>query len=231
LQDNGVEVDVLTGDLAKEIRMLNQPFIKMMTKGLPYVTLKAGISKDGKITNANGKPALITSTEAREDAYIERSMCDAVLVGDGTVIADNPELAAHGEYSSKKLLRVILDKNLECASSKKVFRDENVYVASNNGDDVNIRDLLESLAARGVQSVFVEGGSGVHASFYDAYLKDCELVDRVLLYISPSEIGGNALPVVSGREFVSVLDFEGVEQLENSTIGSDIKSVGYTNLY
>ena len=165
--------------------------------GLPYVVMKAGMSLDGKIATSKGESKWITSETSRKDARLNRSLFDAVLVGAGTVIADNPELAAHGKYSKKKILRVILDRRLKSPVKSKVFRDGNVFVActdlvskarkkefekagiefkSFGRKDVSIKKLLNFLGKRSVQSVFVEGGSGVNGAFFDATLKDGKIV-------------------------------------------------------
>jgi diaminohydroxyphosphoribosylaminopyrimidine deaminase / 5-amino-6-(5-phosphoribosylamino)uracil reductase len=202
LRKNGVRVEVLNGDLMRDIQMLNQPFIKMMTVGLPYVTLKAAMSLNGKIAHHRGKRSMITGEKARDDAYLERSKRDAVVVGASTVAIDNPELAPHGKWKNKKLFRVVVDGRLRVNPESKVFRDESVLVACSdlapksrmelfekNGivvrsfgkKTVSVPRLLRYLGKLGVSSLFVEGGSITHDSFFKS-------ADAILFYMSPKNI-------------------------------------------
>lgn len=256
LKENGIEVEVcrVGSDIANEIRIINQSFIKFSTYGLPYVALKAGASLDGKIATATGESKWITSEIARSDARIERSLCDAVLVGAGTVVADDPELKAVGNFSSKKILRVIVDPTLKLSLSARVFGDENVLVAycsdlasakkvasfekakiplkSFGAKRVAIPKLLKYLAKRGIQSLFVEGGSGVHGAFCDAALLDSSVVDRVVFYLAPKLIGGkHALSVIGGQGVQKLSKSLSLIELNAEKIATDLKLSGLINLY
>lgn len=255
LQKAGIEVELVRSGtvLAAEIRALNQPFIKWAKTGLPYVTLKAGMSLDGKIATCAGDSQWITGEKARKDAYMERSLCDAVIVGAGTVAADDPELAVKGKYSAKRLLRVVVDGKLSLGLQHKVFRNEDVLVACCDGaslknrkkfksagvevksfgrSEVSFEKLLKYLGGRGVQSVFVEGGSKLNGTLFDQSLKRRELLDRVLFYIAPSLIGGSSsLPVIGGsgvEKVARMIDFD-EEQFE--LCGRDLKFNGLTHLW
>ncbi len=266
LRSHGISVHVLNKKtvLAKEIRLLNQPFIKWAKTGLPYVIMKSAVSLDGKIATRTGESKWITGSSAREDARLERSMCDAVLVGAGTVMADDPELAAHGVHKKKQLLRVIIDPELSLPLSKKVFRppsspvvmsgdfgetrDMHVLVActdraiadrrrvyekqgiqfqSFGKTRVNIRRLLAHLGTVGIQSIFVEGGAGIHGAFHDA-----GVIDKVIFYIAPKIIGGEGALSAVGGAGTKLLD-ETLQFQETSwkNIGDDMKFVGRVNEY
>ena len=255
LRKNGIAVELLKAgtNLAMEIRDLNKPFIKMETVGLPYLVMKAGISLDGKIATACGDSQWITGEKARKDAYIERSKCDAVLVGTNTVKADDPELAAHGKYKKKNILRVVVDRKLRLSLGSKIFRDKNVFVActdlaskkardsfekagvefkSFGEDEVSIKRLMRYLAKRGVQSVFVEGGGITHGSIFDASLKDKDLLDEVLFYVAPMVIGGaNSLPVIGGEGACKLSKALKFQEMELDIVGDDLKAKGCLNLY
>lgn len=255
LRKAGVAVSYIDtkSELYKEIRTLNQPFIKSVTKGLPFVTLKAGTSLDGKIATHTHISKWITSKQARSDARIERSMHDAVLVGSGTVQADDPELAAHGPFKKKKILRIIIDPELSTDVKSRVYRDRHVFVATTElatkkqqkkfdrvgityktfgKKRVSIKALLKHLNKIGVQSVFVEGGSGVHGSFHDAALKDLYIVDQVVLYMAPKIIGGKqAVSAIGGAGAKSLDDILTFGDVSIETIGSDIKIRGVLNTY
>lgn len=255
LQESNVAVESLPKDdvLYKEIRLLNQWFIKKEKTGLPFVTLKVGMSMDGKIATAKGDSKWITGAAARKDARLERSRHDAVLVGAGTVEADNPELASHGPYKKKKLLRVIIDPELKSDPASIIFRDTHVFVATTERASpkeramytkkgiefavfgkrkVSILKLLQYLSNRDIKSVFVEGGSRVHGSFCDAARLDNRLVDQVLFYIAPKIVGGDTAPsVVAGDGSAAIKDALKCKDTFVEKIGPDLKVRGVINWY
>ena len=256
LKDNGIDVEIcrIGSDLANEVRDLNQPFIKWASEGLPYVVLKAGMSLDGRIATSSGESKWITSSVAREDSRLERSLCDAVMVGAGTVVADDPELAPCGKFKNKALLRVVFDPNLRSPLASKVFRDENVLVLCSAdvaaskidkffkaGIEVkkvtkSSNPLLASLkflaTKKNVQSVFVEGGAGLHGLLLDSYQKNKLLLDKVLFYIAPKLIGGaKSLSVIGGEGVGSLSKVVAFEELKMETIAGDFKAIGRLNFY
>jgi len=255
LRENGLDVEVYRVDspVSREVRAINQPFIKWATTGIPYIIMKAGISLDGKVATENLDSKWITSDAAREDARIERSRCDAVLVGAGTVLADDPELAAHGEFSDKKLLRVIVDSELILNPDLKVFRDQNVLVACSDlakrerielyrssgiavksfgRDRVALDKMFLFLGEIGIQSVFVEGGSRIHGSLHDLALKNSNFLDEVIFYIAPRIIGSSkALSVVNGKGVEKLSTSKDFVSHSFSDIGGDIKWRGLYNFY
>lgn len=250
LRRRGVRVDVLdkTSVLAREIRKLNQPFVKWAKTGLPYVILKAAVSLDGKIATRVRESKWITSAEAREDARLERSRWDAVLIGAGTVFVDDPELGAHGAYEKKRLLRIAIDPELKLPLTKKIFRDGNVFVATTGRASaarrkqyerrgvefrsfgktrVSLPALLKFLAKRNIQSMFVEGGSVTHGAFYDA-----RLVDKVIFYIAPKIIGGvDGLSAVGGAGIATLSEALALRDVRVEKIGDDIKVEGAVHWY
>lgn len=222
LKKAGITVEVLPrkDSLAVKIRELNQPFLKFVKTGLPYLTIKAGVSLDGKIATASGESHWITREKSREDARMERGKCDAVVIGANTVKMDNPELRLAGKYARKEFFRIVIDGKLDLTPDYKVFKNKNVMVFCGRdadpvkrrkfekagievvpfgGGEIKILNLLEFLAKRGVRSVFVEGGGETNGAFYDAFLRDDKLLDRVIFYIAPMIIGGrNSIPVIGG---------------------------------
>jgi len=255
LKKNGIDVKVLKAgtELANEVRELNQPFIKWVTTGLPYLIMKAGVSLDGKIATVAGESKWITGEAARKDARRERSLCDAVLVGAGTVVADDPELAAGGIFRKKDLMRVVIDPKLKLLLDKQVFRDDNVVVLCSKlaskanlerfkkagievkrfgAEIVPIKSALKYLGGSGVQSIFVEGGSGVHGHIYDAFLKSSELIDKVIFYQAPKIIGGKESPSVVGGVGLSKLSsVRTLNHTQYEVLGDDLKISGVFNNY
>ena len=255
LKDAGISIHVLPSDnpMAIRIRRLNQAYLKWVGTGLPFVTLKAGVSLDGRIATYTGQSHWITDEQARTDARLERSICDAVLIGAGTVMADHPTLAAHGRWSQKKLKRIILDGELRCDPNEKVFRDSNAIVCTTgrapkerqelfaskgirvevlDHETISIKKLLQFLGKEYIVHVYVEGGSNVHGSFHDELTSDPLSVDEILFYIAPKLVGG--------RESLSVIGGKGVDDLATATafkdyrvrmLGDTIKVRGTINLY
>lgn len=224
LKAHGIQVEVCRpGSLiAAEIRSLNQPFIKWAELGLPYVILKSGMSLDGKIATDTGESKWITSDDARADARFCRSQCDAVLIGAGTVAADDPELHVVTKFKKKNLFRVVVDRKLSLSLSRRIFKNpDHVFVASTDlaskgrqklfrdsgvefksfgKNKVSMKRLFKFLSKRNIQSVFVEGGSSINGALIDEALKDRYLIDKVLFYVAPKFIGGEkSLSVIGGK--------------------------------
>ncbi len=217
LKKHGVKVKVLN---SLEVRKLNQPFLKWVKTGLPYVTVKAGMSLDGKIATESGESKWITGDSARNEGRIERGMADALVVGARTVMADDSEFILPKKFQKKKFVRVVLsDKKLN--PKLKIFKNKDVIV-TNEG----VQNLLKKLGKMGVQSVFVEGGSETHGKFFDA-----GVVDRVVFFVAPKIIGGKGLSVVGGNGVKKLknawnFEFEDVEK-----VGRDLKLTAILNRY
>lgn len=243
LRKNGV--GVVVGVLEEEARMLNQPFLKVSKCGLPFVTLKAGISLDGKIATRGGKSEWITNELSRGHGKKLRDDYDAIVVGANTVVIDNPILSCE----KGRLLRVVVDGLLKVKVSSRVFRDSDVLVATTAAADkknfekfkkanikvekfgkkrVNIKALLKYLYKEfGVQSVFVEGGGEVNGSFVDE-----KLVDDVYFYISPEIIGGRgAVSVVGGTGAADLKKSLKLKKIEVKMLKDDILVHGIINQY
>src|SRR5262249_61837373 len=116
-------IPVWTGVLSAESDALNRPFFKAMRSGLPWVTLKAAVSLDGKLATASGDSRWVTGEEARAEVHRLRNMVDAVLVGSGTVVADDPRLTSRlPAGNGRDPLRVVLDSTLRLSPERRGFR-------------------------------------------------------------------------------------------------------------
>ncbi len=254
LKAAGLQVACLSkqSDLYKQISMMNQQYMKWAETGLPYITLKAGMSLDGKIATRTGE-SRITSDAAFADAHRERSLCDAVLVGAGTVRADNPVLAPTGTLHQKKLLRIIMDPHLSLSTKHKVFRDKYVFVATTNQaaakdkarfenagiafksfgpKRISIKRLVQFLGKEDVQHIYVEGGSGTHGYFFDDACLDPMLADRVLFYIEPIILGGkDAVPLIGGKGVAKVTDGLKLKDTTVDMKDGTMKVEGFVNKY
>lgn len=187
------------GLLGGEAKQLNRDFFARMEKTRPHVILKTALSLDGRAHTASGRSKWITGPRARQEAHKLRAACDAVLVGSGTVLADDPSLTSHG--AGKNPLRVILDTHLRTpprsrcldaaaptiiftASSKRLSGAETVRVPASK-DGVDLKSVLKTLARRGVATLLVEGGPCVHAAFLAA-----GVVDEAQVFLAPKLILG-----------------------------------------
>lgn len=183
-------VDVTVGEQAEVVRVQLAPYIKHRTTGRPWVVLKLGASLDGRTAAADGTSQWITGGAARADAHQVRAESDAIVVGAGTIRADDPSLTVR-HVPGRDPLRVVLG---EAAAGSKVlpalqFRGE-------------LADLLDDLGARGVLQLLVEGGATVAGSFQRE-----GLVDHYILYVAPAIFGGDdARPLFAGPGAGTIAD-------------------------
>ncbi|BCV20980.1 bifunctional diaminohydroxyphosphoribosylaminopyrimidine deaminase/5-amino-6-(5-phosphoribosylamino)uracil reductase RibD [Moorella sp. Hama-1] len=248
LRQAGIEVE--TGLLAEEARQLNEAFIKYITTGNPWVTLKMALTLDGKIATRTGAARWITGPEARERAHELRDTHDAILVGIGTVLADDPELTTRlPGVRGRDAVRVILDSHLRLPLTARVVslrsaaptlvattaaapaeareelaaRGVQVLVLPAEAGRVAWQPLLAELARRQITSILVEGGSGVNATALAA-----GVVDKVIAFIAPKIFGGVEAPGPVGG--LGVADPGAAWQLERLAVkrcGEDLMLSGY----
>ncbi|MBI2363332.1 MAG: bifunctional diaminohydroxyphosphoribosylaminopyrimidine deaminase/5-amino-6-(5-phosphoribosylamino)uracil reductase RibD [Elusimicrobia bacterium] len=194
-------IRVTDGTLRAEAAELNRAFCVFSAQRRPWVTLKAAATLDGRIEDAAGRSRWITSAAARAAARRMRAGHDAVLVGSGTVLADDPRLSAPGA----RPLKVVLDARGRVGPRARLMRTPGptllVSGRPRRGLPAGVECLvlpsgpagfrpgsvLKALARRGVGRLFVEGGSAVHSSFLDS-----GLVDEVALFLAPRLTGGGA---------------------------------------
>jgi diaminohydroxyphosphoribosylaminopyrimidine deaminase/5-amino-6-(5-phosphoribosylamino)uracil reductase len=180
LRAAGVEVEV--GVLADEVGRQLAPYLHHRSTGRPWVTLKLAATLDGRTAAPDGSSRWITGSEARTDVHRERAEHDAVLVGAGTIRADDPELTVR-HVAGPDPLRVVLGSAPEGAR---------VHPCLELSGDLG--DVLDHLGGSGVLSVLVEGGPVVASAFHAA-----GLVDRYLLYLAPALLGGDdGKPLLAG---------------------------------
>jgi diaminohydroxyphosphoribosylaminopyrimidine deaminase/5-amino-6-(5-phosphoribosylamino)uracil reductase len=182
LREGGIEVEV--GLCASEVREQLAPYLKHRATGRPWVVLKLAATLDGRTAAPDGSSRWITGPEARLDAHRLRAESDAILVGAGTVRADDPELTVrHVAGNDRQPLRVVVGRVPERARVRPALEVE--------GD---LEAVLDDLGRRGVLQVLVEGGATVAGDFHRA-----GLVDRYVFYVSPTLLGGeDGRPVLAG---------------------------------
>lgn len=219
LRSHGVQVT--EGVLDRECRALNHVFFHFIQTGRPYVVLKYAMTLDGKLAAYTGASQWITGEQARRHVHTQRNRYRAILVGVGTVLADDPQLTCRLE-GGRDPLRVVCDTNLRtpltanvvrtarqtptclatCVSQESrlaPYREAGCQVLSlpqSNGQ-VSLPALLKALGSQGVDSVLAEGGSALHWSL----VRD-GLVNRVQAYLAPKILGGQgAKSPVGGQGF------------------------------
>lgn len=216
LRSRGVET---TCDVRRDkCRQLNEAFFKSMETGKPLVTLKAALSLDGRIACHTGVSQWISCEASRRKAHRLRSRVDAILVGAGTVVEDDPRLTVRGIPGARNPLRVVIDSTLRSPPGRRVFlpdpptlvatttrapakrverlRRKGLRVETFRPDRtgrVPFSGLLRWLGAQEIRHLLLEGGSGVYTTALEA-----NEVDRCLLFIAPLLLGGTAAPGLVG---------------------------------
>ncbi|MFO7444844.1 MAG: bifunctional diaminohydroxyphosphoribosylaminopyrimidine deaminase/5-amino-6-(5-phosphoribosylamino)uracil reductase RibD [Ignavibacteriaceae bacterium] len=242
LKAAGVEVKV--GVLEKECVDLNKFFFKYITQKLPYVTLKAAQTLDGKIADKNGESKWITSVSSRRLVHSLRAKYDAVLVGTGTIEKDDPNLTVRFT-EGRNPKRIVIDTNLKLKINHKIFihnQDKKLiiltskksidkkskikkllsmgvqvlYIKENQDGRLNLKDALKQLAGLQIASVLIEGGSRVFTSFIHA-----DLFDNIFLFVAP-KILGCGLPVIQGLGIKSIKKAMKVKIENVDRIGDDL---------
>lgn len=181
----------------------------------PFVTIKWASSLDGRAAANDGSSKWISGEQSRADVHLRRSRADAILVGTGTVLADDPELTARkpdGSLYETQPLRVILGKT-KVAESFRIFNDAAKTVHIETQD---VKQALAALWDQGIKHVFVEGGPKVASSFIAA-----GFADEILIYLAPMLIGGSRTAIAElGVNNIS--EAIQLEVLENKSLGKDI---------
>jgi diaminohydroxyphosphoribosylaminopyrimidine deaminase / 5-amino-6-(5-phosphoribosylamino)uracil reductase len=208
-------VEVVTGVLKDEADKLNRPFFKTVSTGLPYVTLKAAVTLDGKLATATGDSRWVTGEPARAWVHRLRDQVDVILVGATTVQKDNPQLTTRlAEGGGKDPVRVVVDSHLRLSPKLTVFTQRSqartvvatledpasrkakrfaaagteVWQMPGKQGRVHLEALMRRLAKEGLNHVLVEGG----AEMYGSFLRE-ELADELLLFVAPKLIGSEGL--------------------------------------
>lgn len=237
-------IDVKVGVLEKECIELNKFFFKYITKKIPYVTLKAAQTIDGKIADKSGESKWISSISSRRYVHQLRSKYDAVLIGSGTVEQDNPSLTVR-LVEGRNPKRVILDTYLDLKPSFKIFTNNSdkkliiftsrksaekkrkvstltskgvqiLFIKESEEGKLNLKSVLRELAKIQISSILIEGGNEIYTSF----LKD-KLFDDIYLFISP-KLMGCGLPVVGNLGKKNIKSAYKVKINSFEKVGDDI---------
>lgn len=248
LQQAGIAITL--GVCEAEARQLNEAFLKYVTTRCPFVTLKCAISLDGKIATRTGASRWITGDLARAEVHRLRHATDAILVGIGTVLQDDPLLTTRlPDQRGVHALRVIVDSTVrlplqahvaqvaaDCrtlvattvratAERQQQLQAQGIEIVSLPAYDdgrVNLEALLCHLGTRGVASVLVEGGAMLSAT-----LLRRRLVDKVLFFVAPKIIGGDGISVIGACGVETMEQVIGVQDLTWQRLGEDVVLQAY----
>jgi len=243
LRAAGLDVDV--GLCAEEAAELNAGFLSRLRLGRPLVTFKLATSLDGRIAIASGESQWITGPPARERAHALRASHDAIMVGTGTVVADDPQLTCRlPGLGHRSPVRVVIDRHLRIPPAARIIADAHrvptwvltlrsadpgrraaffangvtlIDVNDDGEEQIDLAAALAVLGERGITRLLVEGGARLAAAFFRA-----RLVDRLVWVHAPLVIGGDGIPAIAGFDLAALADARAFERLSTETIGDDV---------
>jgi diaminohydroxyphosphoribosylaminopyrimidine deaminase/5-amino-6-(5-phosphoribosylamino)uracil reductase len=242
LRAHGVDVEIGIGREAAIA--LNRPFFTLMQEGRPFVVLKSATSLDGRIAEAPGRRTALTSAAANRHAHRVRAEVDAIGVGIGTVLVDDPLLTVRGVYRERPLVRAIFDRHLRTPPTARVLstaaagpviivttpeaaeRAELRKPLEARGAEIettvdgSLRGALVQLGRRQIGSLLLEGGAAIYAAAWDE-----RLVDYVRLYVTPHVLGSGGVVLLEGRSFSSAA----LLQRHVEPLGPDVLIEGYVH--
>lgn len=235
LRDAGVEVIVGVGHEAAE--HVNRAWLHAMRHGRPYVTWKLASTLDGRTAAADGTSRWITGADARAEVHRLRARCDAVLVGGGTLRADDPHLAVRDVADAVQPVRVVLDSAAEIPLTARVLDDAaptlvvvaegvdasrlaaagvDVLVVPRSDTGLDPAVVLGALHERGIRSVLLEGGATIAGSFVAA-----DLVDEVVAHLAPALLGSGR-PVLTDAGITTITEALRLTTTDVTRLGDDV---------
>ena len=241
-------IKVVTGVLKDEAMKLNEAFIKHISSGIPFVTLKIAQTLDGKIATVTGESKWITGEKARKEGHRLRDQNDAILVGINTVLRDDPSLTARVP-GGRDPIRVIVDSTLRTplgsrvivqrsraktiiatlgqAPAKKIKQLEglgvDVIVVKSSKGRVDLKDLVRKLGKMDIMSILIEGGAEINASALQA-----GIVDKVVLFVAPLLMTGkDSLCSIGGMSPTKLSRAIRLGSVTSRVIGQDLMIEGY----
>jgi diaminohydroxyphosphoribosylaminopyrimidine deaminase / 5-amino-6-(5-phosphoribosylamino)uracil reductase len=244
LRDEGIGVEVVEGELARKARLANQPFRKHARTGRPLVVLKVAMTLDGKVATRTGDSKWISNEFSRARAHRWRAESDAVAVGIGTVMADDPLLTARIEGVAHQPRRIVFDSEGRLATHTRLIdtvgqspvtvvcsraasrsavaaltaAGAEVIVARGGTEAARVASALDELGARDIQSLLLEGGPHLAGAFLDA-----GEVDQMRVFVAPLVVGGReGRPAIEGEGVATVAGAGRAEAVEVERIEDDV---------
>ncbi len=248
LQSKGIQVEI--GLLENECRLLNEAFLKLVLAKRPFVIAKSAVTLDGWTATSTGHSLWITNEKSRKTVHRLRNQVDAVMVGVGTVIADNPQLTTRSLSGRRRdAKRIILDTNFRTpvdswvvnhdssaetvivvgehvpgAKLKKYEKKKVSFLVCPVKDNrIDLPALLDILAEQSISSLLLEGGAAVMNSM----LKE-RLVDKYYIFVAPKILGGgDGIPMVGGEGPKKMNQSLALKDIQTRRIDDDIMIAGY----
>jgi len=239
LRKSGVKVEA--GLCEAGCRVLNLPFIKHVTTGLPYVTMKSAMTMDGKTAALSGDSRWITSESSRKLVHRLRASVDAVLTGSGTLLADDPQLTVR-MAGGKSPVRIVVDSSLQTPVDCRLMSEAGktpviiatissdqakaralaekgaeLLICRDKGGAVDLDDLLARLGSRGIQSILLEGGERLCGEMLRH-----RLIDRFMFFYAPKILGGEGKGLFAGAGASFMKDAYPLTIAKVSRVGADI---------
>lgn len=243
-------IDVRIGICEKQAARLNEAFVKYVSTGRPFVILKCAATLDGRIATRTGDSKWVTGEKARRYVHRLRHAVDAILVGIGTIRADNPQLTARLDSKrSVDPVRIVLDTHLSISPDAgiltldsdsdtiliagkgaaktigKQFQQKRVRVIEQplKGEQIDLKSLMDRLGAEGITSLLIEGGSRVLASALSS-----GIVDKALFFFAPKILGGDdGIPICRGPGPTLMKDSIQLKHIRVQRFAEDVMIEGY----
>jgi len=235
-----------TGVLEQECREINEAFIKHATTGLPFIALKSAMTLDGKTATETGDSKWITGEKSRYLVHKLRRDLDAVMVGVGTVISDDPELTVR-HLKGRNPLRIIVDSDLKTPLKSKVIKNNSdnktilatacidqskidlykdagveVLVCKKSCEMVDLKDMLERMGKQGIQSILLEGGQSLAGNMLKS-----NLIDKFIFFYGTKLMGGEGKDLFAGAGLEKMSDALSVNIQRVTRSGDDIMVEAY----
>lgn len=249
LKAAGIKVE--TGLLEQECSQLNEAWNKYITTGLPFVTLKSAASFDGRIATRTGNSQWITNEKSRQYVHQLRAAHDAILIGIGTLLKDNPRLTARlpGE-EPRNPYRIVVDSLLRTPLDSKIFGPDGpqkmflatrqqseeklasyrnrvkdiLILPTNNLGQIDLKELIKELGQREITSLLIEGGSEINGS-----ARDNQIIDKICFFYAPILVGGRgSLGMISGEGSETIAQALPVKDISIRHFDDDLCLEGYT---
>ena len=235
-------IPVFAGVLGAEAARLNRPYLKHMRSGLPWVTLKAAVTLDGKIATSRGDSRWVSTSQSRAEVHRLRDRVDAILVGSNTARLDNPRLTTRVGPKGRNAIRVVLDARLRLPLSLQLFRSPlaartivataestqtarakrllrrgiEVWLVPSRVGRLDLLAVLRRLGKEGVVHLLVEGGAEVFGAFIDQ-----GLADELLLFLAPKLVGSGGLSWTGRVDVKRMAEAVALEEVAISIRGQD----------
>jgi diaminohydroxyphosphoribosylaminopyrimidine deaminase/5-amino-6-(5-phosphoribosylamino)uracil reductase len=245
LQEAGIEISV--GHLEQEAIRMNEPFNKYIITKMPFITLKSAMTLDGKVATDTGDSRWISGEASRAEVHRLRHEHDAIMVGIGTIISDDPKLTTRMTLEGMHPTRIIIDSTLRIPLESQLLHDRSAdtiilttqgcdrdkkadlhalgveIVEVNDGNRVDLSKAMKLIGEREIASVLVEGGATLGGALLDQHL-----VDKIVLYIAPKIIGGDNAPNVWRMGGIPWMkDAIPFRDVSYEQVGQDLRFIGF----